>query len=212
MTVHPSRSAPRRRGRPPRIDRADIVTAAMERGLSSFSLADVAEELGVTTPALYSHVEGRDHILRLAAARVMQQLGPRLDGIDDWQQWLRAWAMGIRRQLGAVGEEVLEAVRTGVDPTSLRVAEHGLDLLTAAGLAPDEAGYALWLVIRTACTGGPAGEAGVADPVRRARAVADQRSSAGLRAAIDAVSEADAAFGFDLDIILAGLSHRLDRA
>ncbi|MGI9600427.1 MAG: TetR/AcrR family transcriptional regulator C-terminal domain-containing protein [Acidimicrobiales bacterium] len=207
MSVNPP---PAKRGRPPRIDRADIVGAAFELGLDSFSLAEVAQALQVSTPALYSHVDGRDHILRLAAAEVMTRLEPTLLEIDDWQEWLRRWAEQIRAELGAVGEEVLEAVRTNLDPTALRIAEHGMHLLTSAGFDPAEAGYTMWLVVRVACTAGPLGRASVDGPVRQAAAVAGGTTSPEMRSAIDAVATADSdsSFAFDVEVVIAGLAAR----
>lgn len=57
---------PRRgRGRPPKISQERIVEAAIELGLDSFSMQGIAEHLGVTAPALYSHVAGREQVLDL---------------------------------------------------------------------------------------------------------------------------------------------------
>jgi len=187
------------------------VATALELGLDAFSLTDIAAALGVSTPALYSHVEGRDHVLRLAATEVLTRGEAGLAEIDDWREWLRRWALLIRAELGDIGEDVLEAVRTSVDPAALRVAEHGLRLLVDAGFDPADAGYALWLVVRTACTAGPTGGASVDAPARRARAVVDEHTSSEMRSAIDAVGTADAegAFPFDLGVVIAGLEARL---
>ncbi|MDH3706021.1 MAG: TetR/AcrR family transcriptional regulator C-terminal domain-containing protein [Acidimicrobiia bacterium] len=215
MTVKPASptTTSRRRGRPARIGRAQIVDAALALGLDSFSLTDIADELGVSTPALYSHVEGRDHVLRLAAARVISELEPALATVDHWRPWLERWACQIRVELGSVGEELLDAVGTRVDAATLQVAEHGLALLTQAGFGPADAGYALWLVFRVACTAGPIDRASVDDPIRQARSVVADASSPQIASAINAIDddEADDAFAFDLDIVLAGLEARLVR-
>jgi len=210
MSVNPA-PAPSRRGRPARIGRDQIVDAALTLGLRDFSLTDIADELAVSTPALYTHIESRDHVLRLAAARVVAELEPKLAAIDDWRAWLQQWAGAIRLELGSVGEELLDAVATRVDPGTLQIAEHGLALLSDAGFEPADAGYALWLVFRVACTAGPADRASVGDPVRQARSVLTDDRSPQITSAIDAIdqADADAAFTFDLSVTLAGLDAQL---
>ena len=148
--------------------------------------------------------------MRAAAAGVIIDLEPELAAHDTWHAWLRAWASGIRLQLGSVGEEVLEAVRTHVGPEELRVADHGLRLLIEAGFTSAEAGYALWLVVRVACTAGPAERPSVLEPVRTAAS-----ESAPSEQMADAIASVEvtgpAAWQFDLDVVIAGLRARLDR-
>lgn len=207
MSVKSPEARPRR-GRPPAIDRARIVAAALDLGLDSFGLDDISARLGVTTPALYRHVEGRDDIVRAAAGQVIVDLEPTLRAVNDWETWLRAWADGIRDRLGAVGEEVLEAVRTYVGAEALRVADHGLGLLVDAGLDPAEAGYTLWLTLRVACTAGPAGQPSVAAAVDTA--AAEPVPSATMADAMDRVALAagDDSWRFDLDVLIAGIHAR----
>ena len=96
---------------------------------------------------------------------------PDLASSTAWDDWLRNWATGVRDRFGSVGEQVLVAVRTSVDVEALRIADSGLQLMTDAGFEPAEAGYALWLALRVACTAGPAGAPTVHAPLNR---VADQ--------------------------------------
>ena len=202
-------SATRGRGRPARIDRGQIVTVAIELGLDTFSLDEIAAQLGVTTPALYRHVGGRDDIVRAAGAAVIVELEPELRTIEAWDDWLRAWADGIRERLGTVGEEVLEAVRTVVSEDALRVADHGLKLLTAAGSSPAEAGYALWLVLRVACTAGPAAQPSVTGPLESV--LGEGAPSPEMAQALDSVAMVGGAdsWRFDLDVVVSGIAARL---
>ena len=202
------RSTARPRGRPARISREEIVAAAIEIGLDRFTLDEISEGLGVTTPALYKHVDGRDDILRSAASTVIEGLEPDLASIDRWDEWLRAWAAEIRLRVGGVGENVLEAVRGSVEASTLRVADHGLRLLTDAGLTPAEAGYALWLTFRTACTAGPANRSSIAEPM--AHAAGTRVTSAEMTEAIDAITDAGGqeTWRFDLDVIISGIAAR----
>ena len=64
-------------GRGPQLTRADITTAALEaadRGeLDLLTMRGLAQELGVTAMALYSHVENKDDILDQIIDRVLQR-------------------------------------------------------------------------------------------------------------------------------------------
>lgn len=65
-----------------RIDRADIVAAALEAadrdGLDELALARIAGELGVQSSALYNHVDGMDGLLAAASAQASDNLAERL--------------------------------------------------------------------------------------------------------------------------------------
>jgi AcrR family transcriptional regulator len=203
-----------KRGRPPKISRSRVVDTAIEIGLDRFSMDDVAARLGVTTPALYTHVAGRDEVVRLGAATVIgRTMVAPVDG-DDWQTWLRAWSTRLRVELGFVGGELVDAIRDGLDVTQLEITERGIGLLLDAGLTPAEAGHTLWLAARIAVSTGPSGQSSVG------RVAAATRSSAGdaapverpaMAAALDAVTgvDNDDAFAFDLDVLVAGVEARL---
>ena len=204
-------NAPPRRGRPPKINRADVVAAAIDLGLDAFSLDGLAERLGVTTPALYHHVDGRDHVLQLAATQVISDAAPQLEECADWTEWLEGWATLIRAAVGPVGEAFVETIRTQVGDESLAVAAGGLERLVAAGFSPADAGHALWLATRIACTAGPADAPAISAPLQGVEQ-ADADPPANVRAAMDAVAaDADHGFDFDLAILIDGLSARLNR-
>ncbi len=208
LIVKTQDSSLRPRGRPPRISAAQIVTTALDLGLDAFSLDDISARLGVTTPALYSHVDGREDILRRAASQVMRDLEPDLGTLDDWATWLTAWAGGIRDNLSTIGEDVLEAVRTSFDQNALQVADHGLGLLVDAGLDPAEAAYVLWLTFRIAATAGPAGRPSVGEPL--AQTANAERVSAPMAQAIEAVASDGGrnSWEFDLQVLIAGIAQR----
>lgn len=60
------------------LDTERVVVAAEgfvdRHGLAALSLSALAAELGVSQPAMYRHVDGIDHLLRLVAVRVRAQL------------------------------------------------------------------------------------------------------------------------------------------
>lgn len=88
----------RRRGRPPRISRDDIVDAACELGIENLTMAAVAERLGVTHQSLYGWVQNRDELIDLVSDRLIRRLEivPPADP-TDWRDSLRSYANGLRR-------------------------------------------------------------------------------------------------------------------
>ncbi|MET3961513.1 AcrR family transcriptional regulator [Marmoricola sp. OAE513] len=83
MTADP---APRRRGRPPLEGRRDeILDAAVEvmaaRGIEGTSLAQLAEELGLSTYALTYHFGSKDGLLTAIAGHVETHLQQEFDGL-----------------------------------------------------------------------------------------------------------------------------------
>ncbi|GLZ03316.1 TetR family transcriptional regulator [Actinomadura sp. NBRC 104412] len=69
--------APRRRGRPG-YDQAAILRAAVElfnrKGYDATSMGDLARELGLTKPAIYHHVTGKEHLLSQALDDALDEL------------------------------------------------------------------------------------------------------------------------------------------
>lgn len=79
-----SESAPTRR---PTLDRESIVAAAREaiarEGLENFSLRRLASELGVTAPALYAHLSGKEELIGAVAEAEFQRFMERLEAVED---------------------------------------------------------------------------------------------------------------------------------
>jgi AcrR family transcriptional regulator len=92
----------RRRGRPRQIDRERIVEAALDVGLESLTMRRVAERLGVHPSALNYHVAGRDELLGAVASSVFelawQEPWTPAPGAT-WREWVRAYALALRRML-----------------------------------------------------------------------------------------------------------------
>src|SRR5512143_2491806 len=74
--VAPERSATgsRRPGRPSRIDRTAIAKAAAELPLSELTVRSVADRLGVSVPAVYHYVSGREELMLLAAEQSTKRI------------------------------------------------------------------------------------------------------------------------------------------
>ncbi|MFD2079871.1 TetR/AcrR family transcriptional regulator, tetracycline repressor protein [Actinopolymorpha cephalotaxi] len=93
---------------PKRIDRAAIVSAAIEvldeRGLDALSLRTIAARLGVRQPALYRHVDSKVDLLADVAAEVLDRWHtdrlPRDQ--EPWQDFLVRNARSLRRAMLSV--------------------------------------------------------------------------------------------------------------
>jgi AcrR family transcriptional regulator len=97
-------SSKRKVGRPARLDRAMIARAAYDVGLDRITMKAVAEELGVSVPGLYHHVEGREDLMRLAAEYSAAQIAVPVDHGQHWTEWLLEWAQYMHRAFVAQPE------------------------------------------------------------------------------------------------------------
>ena len=202
-----------RRGRPPQISRQDVVGAAMEIGLDRFTMTSVAERLGVTTPALYTHVDGRDDLLELASTELVGRIEAGLDTGGDWRAFLTSLARAVRDALTWSHWAVMSQFE-GPSAAGLAIGERGLALLIDAGFTPSDAARGIWLVLRVALTAGPASDPSIELQRRTAPELADP--PAGLPLIRRAVAELDRdpetdAFEWDLGVVLDGLADRMPR-
>jgi AcrR family transcriptional regulator len=210
---------PRRRGRPAKISRQAIVDAAIELGVDSFSMQAVAHRLGVTPPALYSHVANRDEVVALVAETVRHRLEAVVAEADDWRGWLEEFARQVREALGGVASSLaVERHRPGAGPQVV-VGERGLQLLIEAGLAPLDAAHALWLTYRVAVTAGTTQQSGIGGYVDATATLLD--ASAAVGQSLPATGSVHRAlveggphdtFDFDLAVLLDGIAARIRSA
>lgn len=77
-TTGPEASSPRRRRGRPGHDQAAILRAAVElfnrKGYDATSMGDLARELGLTKPAIYHHVAGKEQLLGQALDDALDEL------------------------------------------------------------------------------------------------------------------------------------------
>ena len=186
--------------------------AALEMGLDRFTMHAVAAQLGVTPPALYSHVSSREELLGLVAERLFEQIEASLGDERDWRSWLGAFARAVHDELGGSRLSIVAELDAVIAAVKVRVAEHGLGLLAEAGFSPDDAARAMWLVFRTAAT------AGTPEPAIQHQQQLDadligQEEHPNLVRVAAATNHEDMAdtFEADLDIVLDGLDALLQR-
>jgi AcrR family transcriptional regulator len=204
----------RGRGRPATISQARIVDTAVRLGLDTLSMQAVADELGVTAPALYSHVSGREELIHLVRQALRERMEAFSSSAQGWRAWLTDFARTVRRDLAGSAATLMFERGPGTSKR-LAVGEPGLRLLIAEGFTPAEAGYAVWLVFRVAITAA-ARERG---PLEH-HVDATGRILAGERRDLRATRSVQAALArehvhdtldFDLEIVLDGIARLLAR-
>ena len=202
-----------RRGRPPQISRDDVVGAAMAIGLDRFTMTSVAERLGVTTPALYTHVNSRDELLTLVSAELVQRIEGGLDTGGDWRAFLTSLARAVRDAMTWSHWAVMSSFE-GPSTAGVAIGERGLAVLTDAGFAPSDAARAIWLVLRLALTAGPSNAPSIEHQRRAAPELADPPAELPfIRRAVAELGQGPDAdpFEWDLAVVLDGVAGRLPK-
>lgn len=204
---------PPRRGRPPRISREQIARAAIDLGLRTFSMQAIADRLGVTPPALYTHVSGRDAVLELVAADLIGRFEITIAEGADWRDWLTAFAVESRRHFAGVSTSLRADLAGTLTPAHMEVTEQGFRLLVQAGFTAADAGRAIWLVARVSMTVGSTENVSVHSAMSEASRMIDRAAQPMMSAALDdlgAEQNMDT-FEFDLRVLLDGLQVQLDQ-
>lgn len=227
--------------RPPRKERStltreQIVAEALRlldsEGIEALSMRKLAAALGVGATSLYWHVANRDELIELVINEVYAEVDlPDAGEVPDWQAAVRRFAhsvrSGILRHPWIVS--VLDHIAAGYPgPNLMRVSEHMIQLLAAAGfplpeteralttvstyvtgIAMAEASWSRWLA-RT----GQTEQEWAEESVRVMQEVTED--SEWLQAALaayegkDPQQAMDDDFDYGLDRILDGLQVRLD--
>ena len=174
--------------------------AIEDRGLEGLSLRAVARELGVTAPALYAYVEGKDDLVAAVATQYFDELVARFEAVDDADP-----VAGVRALARAYVDHALAS------PPLFRLlfryppASTGVDVPGVAAFAPATRAFEVALASTSRAI--DAGLLAVADPVDAAMT---------MWAAVHGVSEVLLlGFGFDeeaadaladsvIDTVLAG--------
>jgi AcrR family transcriptional regulator len=146
----PPPPARRRRGRPAKLSRQAILTAALalldREGADALTMRRLGAELGVEAMSLYRHVKDRDELLEGLADFLATELEPRR-GEVEWPDALRTFAGELRalarRHPAAFS---LVGMRVLATPYVLRPIEEVLASLRSGGFTPARAILAYRLV------------------------------------------------------------------
>jgi TetR/AcrR family transcriptional regulator, tetracycline repressor protein len=140
--------SPRQRGRPPRITRERIVSAARSLPPEALTMQAVADVLGVDPKALNYHVGHRDGLRELVAvdafAAELRQVAIATDG--DWREVLRAYSTALRDAIVKLGILATYFRLPASGLGALEPVERVLQKLVDAGFSVDDAGHVLRLV------------------------------------------------------------------
>ena len=119
----------------------DAAIALIDRdGLEAFSLRKLAADLGVTTPALYTHVRNREELLVLVFDAVVSMMDLPDPDSTDWAGDLRVIARSWRATMQAHREMArLSAIGMPLGPGLLRRMDIVFGVLLGAGLPPRDA-------------------------------------------------------------------------
>jgi AcrR family transcriptional regulator len=207
------------RGRPPRINRDQIVAAARGVTTRDLTMQAVADALGVSRKALHYYVGDREGLLTLV---VLDHFERELDRVelpwdDDWRAVLRAYAIAFRDGLVQVGVATDFTRLRGIGASAaLALADRVLDALLSAGFAPDTARRGLTAASNIAQSAAQTIAAQTASGAHRHRAQTSEAlqnqpedTYPALRRVLASAEaddhDADRQFTFELDLLIAGL-------
>jgi TetR/AcrR family tetracycline transcriptional repressor len=213
----PGSEGTRRRGRPPRIDRARIVAVARTMDPETLTMRAVAERLGVDRKALNYHVTDRDGLLALVAHDRLNAAAVPLDLPEgaDWRQVVRACAVAMRESLVGTGA-LFDYVRLSPGGAALFApVERAVQALLDAGFDDRRAGAAMaflgefvYASARDAVLTQRYGVHPQLAEMRRMLAEAPPGTLGGLRRMTARPLTGEEQFAFDLDVFIAGLERR----
>ncbi|GAB77022.1 TetR/AcrR family transcriptional regulator [Austwickia chelonae] len=215
----PVRRLGRKTGPKPSFTRDEVVTAALDIGIAEFTLARVAERVGVGTSALYRLFPSREDLVHACleyAARTLAWPDPQL----GWPDQLRSYAEGIWRFCEEYPGVALVLLTTPGQHSHIQQNLHAcLRHLEAAGLSRERSEFALDFIGDTVI----ATHIGVTAMRRH-----DQEGQSGLDAARDRLAEEAARTGLPtiispdeswtargdlerkVEFVIAGLTARID--
>lgn len=139
-----------------RIQPESVIAAALEMldadGLEHVTLRRLAARLGVQAPALYWHFKNKqdivDEMAQAILAGTLADFGPPSDPAD-WEGWLRAMALTLRRALLSRRDGARIVAGAGLARASLLadLSEMALTTLSDAGFGLLDAAYATYTLV-----------------------------------------------------------------
>jgi TetR/AcrR family transcriptional regulator, tetracycline repressor protein len=122
------------------LSREEIIKEALalldEHGPEALSMRRLADRLGVTPNALYTHVRGKADLIDGLIDQVYAGLTIEPDPTGDWTQQLATLSQGVREHLRAHPAVVPYALQQpGLGPHSLRLGEAIYRVLRPAGFS-----------------------------------------------------------------------------
>lgn len=140
-----------KRGRPPKISREDIAESAIRLGIGKATIRTVADEMGVSVPAVYLHVRDADELRDLAMARELSSLLGPLDEFSTFEDALFNAAQRFYELLRGYPEQIYRVVTGQIDKdTTAQYHDLVIGCGVAHGLTHAEARQAMIAVLAAA--------------------------------------------------------------
>lgn len=144
-SVSSGKSAPDRRrrvGRPAVISRDKLIETMIEVGVQSRQLKPVADRLGVTTSALYRHIDALDDLVRMATDELLKRHPIPEDNGEDWRDWAFSLGIVLKEFFTAFpGLAEYTIGRSPLHPENIRRHKLSVDIAIRSGFSPL---HALW--------------------------------------------------------------------
>ena len=135
----------RRRGRPSKISRQQVLDTARSLSAENLTMPEVAKILGVKTPALYHHFSSREALIGELGQQLFSDLPiPDPDPVN-WREWLHDISMRLYRFV-VVNPTLIEAADSaqGFLSLTLSLCEAILDTVQNAGFDKQKS---YWIMI-----------------------------------------------------------------
>jgi AcrR family transcriptional regulator len=130
-----------------RLDLERIVDAGLRvahrEGIDALTMRAVAEELGVSTMALYHYVPDKETMLDRMRAHVVSQVPTPAPQARDWEAQMKAYVLASIRVLAPYPGLLRYGLARPLSKESGRLAGHGLAILLAAGFDERSAALAI---------------------------------------------------------------------
>jgi AcrR family transcriptional regulator len=127
-------------GRPRQVETEDIVRVGRELGLSRLSMNAVAERLGVSSTALYRHVDGRWGLENLVGESILNDL--RLDDDPEHDTVRHLLSVGLQLRSFILGHPGLALLAAEVEALGRRGYAPDAAIVLASAVASIAIGYA----------------------------------------------------------------------
>ncbi|NKF22017.1 TetR family transcriptional regulator [Solimonas marina] len=143
-----------------------IVDAAIELGLETVTLAQIARHLGVAQATLYRHVHNRDELMRLAAFQLLLQRRPATGNGEHWAAIAERYAESLFETLVAAPQVVTELHKGRLGPhLEIDILEEFLEAMQGQGFSLEDAA-ALFHSIGLLAVGAASGAIGLSASTR----------------------------------------------
>ena len=183
----------------------------MAGSTGSFTIPELAKNLGVRPSSLYNHVSGRDEIIELIRRRLHEAMAVRVDVDADWRDTFRRIAVAQRDSLASHPWLIpLLATSPASLDASITTLENFAVVLSRAGF--DDANVLHVMATLDILTIGASLDYASPENLYPPEVLAQAPTLArATRSAPSTRKRADAAFGFVLDLVVEGLETRLRR-